>query len=540
MSQLAIHQDVTKRFSMWGASWGKAPKGKFSPVKSMIGGGDDGIRQKDRQKDTTEKTDQKQDVVRKTTTHTRRTAGQTPSKNRAKNRLRKTRHPAMMGETLAHTGGHMKIYRRGKKGLFCLRLWIPEHYREIEPRRDLFLTLRTTDEAEAHRRAVETRDGIFADLDRRLSARLATEGTAAHYDRIRDIATAHGHHYKTSEQIAEGPIEDLISRVLTLKKTDPKAESKETTAALLGGVEPPKVMISTLFAEYEKIATEEIAGKTPDAIRRWRNPRLKAAANFVKAVGDRPVLDITRDEALDFRGWWLDRLTDPEEAAGSPGTANKDMIHLGGMIGKLCRFKRWTDPRVFAGLALKEKSGRAIPPFDNEWIAATLMCENPIPELDREALDVLLVMVNTGARPSEIHGLTAEDIRLDTPIPFIDINDKHRTLKTEASKRKIPLWGVALEAMKRRPDGFPTYRGRDLWSTITNRTIRNTGLFPTPDHRAYSLRHSFEDRMIAEEIPERIAADMMGHTIRRERYGKGASLEKKLEVIQRIAITPTR
>jgi integrase len=434
----------------------------------------------------------------------------------------------------------MKIYRRGKKGLFCLRLWIPEHYREIEPRRDLFLSLRTTDNAEAHRRAVETRDGIFADLDRRLSARLATDGTAAHFDKIRDIATSHGFTYKKSEEIMDGPIDDLIARVMKLKEADPHAQSPETTEALLGGVVPPKVMVSGLFDAYEEIAREEINGKTPDAIRRWRNPRLKAAKNFVQAIGDRPILDITRDEALDFRGWWLDRLADEDERAGSPGTANKDLIHLGGMISKLCGFKRWTDPKIFAGLALKEKGGRVIQPFENDWIKDNLLCENPIPGLNREAVDVLLVMINTGARPSEIHGLMPEDIRLDGPIPFIDINDKHRTLKTEASKRVIPLWGVALEAMRRRPDGFPTYRGRDLWSTITNRTMRESGILPSADHRAYSLRHSFEDRMIAHETPDRIAADMMGHSLRRERYGKGATMEKKLEIIKRIAITPSR
>lgn len=430
----------------------------------------------------------------------------------------------------------MRIYRRGKKGLFCLRLWIPERYRAIEPRRDLFLSLRTADEAEAHRRAVETQRGIFEDLNRRLSARLATEGTAAHYDQIRDIATAHGFTYKTSREIAEAPIEDLIGRMLALKDADPQAQSKETTNALLGGVEPPKITVSRLFEEYEKIATEEIDGKTQDAIRRWRNPRIKAATNFIKAVGDPPILEITRDQALDFRGWWLDRLADPETAAGSPGTANKDLIHLSGMISRLCSFKRWTDPKIFGGLSLKQKSGRTIPPFSNEWIREHLFCDNPLPSLDAEARDILFVMINTGARPSEIHGLHAEDIHLNSPIPYIDINDKRRTLKTEASKRQIPLYGIALEAMKRRPNGFPAYRGRDKWSTDTNRIMRQAGILPSPDHRAYSLRHSFEDRMTAQEIPERLAADMMGHTIRRERYGKGASLEKKLEIIKRIAI----
>jgi len=338
----------------------------------------------------------------------------------------------------------------------------------------------------------------------------------------------------------EGPLEDLVKRMLALAKADPEARSKEKAVALLGGVEPPKLMVSGLFSEYEKTAREETAGKTPDAIRRWRNPRIKAARNFVKAVGDRPILEITRDEALDFRGWWLDRLADEDERAGSAGTANKDLIHLGGMITKLCSMRRWTDNKIFSGLGIKEKPGRKIQPFSNDWIRDHFLCDDPLPDLEPEARDVLLVMINTGARPGEIHGLHPEDIHLEAPIPFIDINEQRRTVKTEASKREIPLWGVSLEAMKRNPQGFPRYRGKDLWSTIANRHLRESGVLPSPDHRAYSLRHSFEDRMTEAEIPERAAADMMGHTIKRERYGKGPSLEKKLDIIRRIAITPDR
>ena len=51
----------------------------------------------------------------------------------------------------------------------------------------------------------------------------------------------------------------------------------------------------------------------------------------------------------------------------------------------------------------------------------------------------------------------------------------------------------------------------------------------------YSLRHSFEDRMLAAGIDDRIRRDLFGHRLDRERYGKGASLEQVAELVARIA-----
>lgn len=50
----------------------------------------------------------------------------------------------------------------------------------------------------------------------------------------------------------------------------------------------------------------------------------------------------------------------------------------------------------------------------------------------------------------------------------------------------------------------------------------------------YSLRHSFEDRMIAAGVDDRIRRDLFGHRLDRERYGKGA-LEHLQEIVQAVA-----
>ncbi|MFQ8434076.1 hypothetical protein [Amaricoccus sp. W119] len=49
-------------------------------------------------------------------------------------------------------------------------------------------------------------------------------------------------------------------------------------------------------------------------------------------------------------------------------------------------------------------------------------------------------------------------------------------------------------------------------------------MMESPKHVVYSLRHSFEDRMLEAGIDDRIRADVMGHAYERPRYGVGGRL----------------
>jgi len=51
---------------------------------------------------------------------------------------------------------------------------------------------------------------------------------------------------------------------------------------------------------------------------------------------------------------------------------------------------------------------------------------------------------------------------------------------------------------------------------------------PTQQHTIYSLRHSFQDRLLPVNTPDRIQADLMGHKFNRPQYGEGATLAHKL------------
>lgn len=111
-----------------------------------------------------------------------------------------------------------------------------------------------------------------------------------------------------------------------------------------------------------------------------------------------------------------------------------------------------------------------------------------------------------------------------------------RHVKSRYSIRKIPLTGVSLEAMKQSRDGFPRYRNKQSFTNTINKFLRENHLLETPDHVLYSLRHSFEDRLLAAGIDERIRRDLMGHRLDRERYGQGASLARVAGLLQEIAL----
>lgn len=186
-------------------------------------------------------------------------------------------------------------------------------------------------------------------------------------------------------------------------------------------------------------------------------------------------------------------------------------------------------------LSIKEGEKKTRPAFSEGWIRDKILAPGALDRLNAEARAILLGMVNTGYRPSEGEALAADQIILDGPVPHISIEPVGRQLKSQYARRKIPLLGVSLEAFKQFPNGFPRYRSSAALSATVNKYLRTHGLLETPDHSMYSLRHSFEERMLAAGIDDRVRRDLFGHRLDRERYGGGASLEMAHRLLKPIA-----
>ncbi|PQA89665.1 DUF6538 domain-containing protein [Hyphococcus luteus] len=416
-----------------------------------------------------------------------------------------------------------------REGTYYLKRRVPRRYEGVESRNTIWMSLHTDSESIARGKA----DRAWAHLTEAWEARLAGDSSEARerYSAALELARLRGFHYLDRNEIALLPIEQLMERVEAIQNDGGNSDSIEATA-LLGVAEKPKITVEGALEDYWTLARERTLGKSEDQLRRWKNPRIKAVRNFVAVCGDKPIDEVTRDDMLDFRQHWLERIEANEVTAN---TANKDLTHLGDILKTVNNMRRLGIDLPLGELSFRQGEKRTRPPFSTDWIRTRLLAPAALDGMNDEARALFLGMVNTGYRPSEGAALTEATIRLDHNVPHIAIEPDGRQLKTQYSRRVIPLTGVSLEAFRAFPKGFPRYRNSSSLSGTVNKFLRENGLLETPEHSFYSLRHAFEDRMIAEGIDDRVRRDLFGHRLDRERYGKGASLEHLQKLVSRLA-----
>ena len=302
----------------------------------------------------------------------------------------------------------------------------------------------------------------------------------------------------------------------------------------MGGVDAPQITLTQALNLYWTLARDKTLGKSEDQLRRWRNPHLKAIRNLVAVIGDKPLAELSREDMLDFRAHWQDRLEAEEVSANS---ANKDLIHIGSVLKTVNKMKRLGLSLPLGDLSFKEGEPKERPPFSDEWLRSKILAPRALDRLNPEARAILHIMVNTGCRPSEVAALAAPTIHLDGSVPHISIEPHGRALKSRNARRKLALTGISLTAATEFPEGFPRYRNSSAGLSATvNKYLKTHGLLESPAHVLYSLRHSFEDRLLRAGVDERVRRDLMGHALDRERYGKGATLEMQQRVLQPLAL----
>ncbi len=412
---------------------------------------------------------------------------------------------------------------------------VPKRFQKFDRRVLVRVALRTDSQTEARRKAPAVEAELFAYWEARAAGR--DLDAVRRYEAARNLAAARGFPYRPAAELAEGPLDDLVARLKALVDRHGNLATREEADALLGTVARPRLSFSAALDDFFDLTTDRLTGKSEGQIRRYKSPRKRAVRDFCAVVGDKAIEEVTRDDALAFRRWWRDRI----EAEGrDANTANKDFQHLSDIFRTVSDMKGYGLTNPFAGLRFRQNGARETFPFSVEWIRDRLLAKGELDGLGAEARDVLLVMVNTGARPSEIVGARAEDFAIDDPVPHLKVRAHDgRSLKTDHSRRDLPLVGVSLDAAKRLASaGGPSrYQGRnDGWSATVNKYLGQRGLRETPQHSAYSLRHSFEDRLLEEGVDDRLRAELMGHKYGRPAYGKGGSLEIKRDAVARIAL----
>ena len=157
-------------------------------------------------------------------------------------------------------------------------------------------------------------------------------------------------------------------------------------------------------------------------------------------------------------------------------------------------------------------------------------------KLDDDIRWITALISDTGMRLLEVIGLAKEDIVLDHPHPHVVIQPHPwRRLKTQGSKRIVPLVGSALWAAKRATEAstrdhlFARYiRNGDCLSNSASAAINKWLKHHIPKECSiHSFRHSMRDRLRAVECPKDIVDQIGGWSSGSvgEGYGQGYTVE---------------
>lgn len=434
------------------------------------------------------------------------------------------------------------LQRRGNRWQYVRR--VPAQVADADQRAPVIrMSLKTSDLAVARivRDALER-----ADHDLWASMLREEDGDAA-LNRYRSAvrrATALGFSYRPATELeSKATWQELAERMEVILDT---RTPHVTESAALGGEPVPSVKLSDALKVYiNEIAAPKLTRKSAQQKRKWKVVPTRAVNTFIKVVSDKSIGAITRDDAHKFYRFWLARIAPPDGAkpTHTASSGNRQVGELRKIYREYHAFMGEKDKlNPFAGLSFEERMKTKRPPFPTAWLRDKILKTKVLAGLNEEARAILLAIIETGARPSEICNLGEDNIFLNSEVPYISFMEREdpedpRELKTEASIRELPLVGAALIAFKKFPKGFLRYREKEEAACATiNKYLRENKLVPGARHTVYSIRHAFEDRMKEADIDEEMRQIFFGHRRTRQEYGTGGGLEWRRRLLLRMVL----
>lgn len=273
----------------------------------------------------------------------------------------------------------------------------------------------------------------------------------------------------------------------------------------------------------------------------------RAIQHVVTSVGDLPLEAYKREHANAVRQYLLAR-------GGKTATVRRELNRIKAVFNVgLTEFDLWAVKNPFEKLRIanEDHDAEKREPFSTKELQSIYRacCEK-----NDDIRYIVGLQGDTGARLGEIVGLRLDDVMLDHEIPHIHIRPHvklGRTLKTEASERKVPLVGMALwaarQAIKARKkatgkDGwlFPRYASDGSIKATVAATALNKWLkaVTKSGKTTHSFRHAMRDRLRHVGTPQDIqdAIGGWGSPTIGMGYGDGYRLQQLKSYLDQIVL----
>ena len=290
----------------------------------------------------------------------------------------------------------------------------PAEYADVEPRSLIRFSLKTRDYS--HARTIAAEASLQLDREWREAKQrgvsLESQDMAVRFGAAMSTTQRHDLPYKPADQLGDDEL--LVRLRMLLGQEISKPEQK----AILGLVDEPVISLGMAFDRFWEHIRDEWMVLSKDQQRVKRNIYLKSIRNFEANVGVIALHDLRREHALNFRTWWLKRI---ESEGLKPYTANREINSLRRMVSINFDIDSIERINPFHRVRLKDTKERQREPFTSEFIQSVFLAPGQLDGLKPELSILVRMLINTGARPSELIGLELDDVDTQSEIPFVHI-----------------------------------------------------------------------------------------------------------------------
>ena len=310
---------------------------------------------------------------------------------------------------------------------------------------------------------------------------------------------------------------------LRLQNMDiPAIQLVQTNDQLAGDTSPLLSDALELYLRLKAVGKDKVFVRTAN-----RN-----VGYVIKVLGDKPIRQYSSSDAAIFRDWLIKQgmsiRTVKRVFASVRAVVNLTISEHG--LDCINGFAKTYFP---TGEDINDRL--AIPNENIKKVQALCV------EMDDDMRWLIALISDTGMRLGEAAGLHMDNIKLDEPIPYIDLKPHPwRSLKTRGSQRRIPLVGAALWACRRLREvndsnslAFPRYCNKQSCNANSASGGLNKWLQTHVPAGCviHSFRHSLRDRLRAVECPSDIADAIGGWKTAGVGHGYGDGYP--LEVLER-------
>lgn len=364
---------------------------------------------------------------------------------------------------------------------------------------------------------------------------------------LANIGLAHGDAHKDEEsgldhsEVLDSYFEGRYGQKYLEVRHDPQRSQKDLER-LLTPVEREAVRLVLEDPQKRRVLLTDaleayLKGHDKGGQEKFARDVRRAVQFVITSVGDLPLEAYRREHANIVRDSLL--------AKGvKTATVRRELNRIKVVFGiGLTEFDLWATKNPFEKLRIanEDHDAEKRDPFTAEELQAiTQACR----EWNDDIRHIVALQADTGARLGEIVGLRLEDVVLNHDTPHLHIRPHvklGRTLKTDASERKVPLVGVALWAAQRAVEACKKAKGKPGWlftryasdgeikATHASNTINKWLQTVTQtDKTSHSFRHTMRDRLRHVGAPQDIQDAIGGWGTRTVGmgYGEGYRLEQ--------------